>query len=209
MPLTILGNGNIDANHQNFTIRNGDFTNNTSIVLAGDFGVIADSFNHQYGSSINADNFNVTTEGNITINSPVNVNNFNATAGSSFYHDSGTINANNLNITAGGRFENYAPINADNFNVTTGSRFENYSDVISNIISISAENFVNVHTGGTEGYISTNTLTISVAGDFDYEDDYLDNGNISDTNALNLKWEVISAITIQIVTFLGMQTIAL
>ena len=64
--------------------------------------------------------------------------------------------------------------------------FENYSDVISNIISISAENFVNVHTGGTEGYISTNTLTISVAGDFDYEDDYLDNGNISDTNALNL-----------------------
>ena len=36
-----LGNGNIEATNQNFTIRNGDFTNNTSIVLANDFGVTA------------------------------------------------------------------------------------------------------------------------------------------------------------------------
>ena len=106
------------------------------------------------------------------------MNNFNATAGSSFYHDSGTINANDFNVTAGGGFENYQPIYADNFNVTAGYDFENYSDVESNIISISARDFINVHTGGTEGYIYANTLTISVEGDFDYEDDYLDNGNI-------------------------------
>ena len=43
----------------------------------------------------------------------------------------------------------------------------NYSDVESNIISISARDFINVHTGGTEGYIYANTLTISVEGDFD------------------------------------------
>ena len=114
------------------------------------------------------------------------MNNFNATVGGSFYHDSGVFNADNFSVTAGGRFENYQPIYADNFNVTAGSDFNNYSYVRSNIISISAEDFVNVHTGGTEGDISANTLTISVEGDFDYEDDYLDNGNIGATNALNL-----------------------
>ena len=66
------------------------------------------------------------------------------------------------------------------------SFYRKSSNVISNIISISAEDFVNVQTDGTEGYIYANTLTISVEGDFDYEDDYLDNGNIGDTNALNL-----------------------
>ena len=179
-----LGNGNIEANNQYFTIRNGDFTNNTSIVLAGDFGVTADRFNHQYGSSINVYNFSVTA-GTTIINSPVNADNFSVTAGG-FFHDSGIINANDFNVTAAGRFENYQAIYADNFNVTTGSGFYNYSNVISNIISISAEDFVNVQTDGTEGYIYANTLTISVEGDFDYEDDYLDNGNIGDTNALNL-----------------------
>ena len=111
-----LGNGNIEANNQNFTIRNGDFTNNTSIVLAGDFGVTADRFNHQYGSSINVYNFSVTA-GTTIINSPVNADNFSVTAGG-FFHDSGIINANDFNVTAGGDFENYQPIYADNFNVT-------------------------------------------------------------------------------------------
>ena len=43
------------------------------------------------------------------------------------------------------RFNNYEPINADNFNVTVGKSFENYSEVISDIISISAESFINIH----------------------------------------------------------------
>ena len=38
-------NGNIDANNQYFTIRNGDFTNNTTITLAGgNLGITADNF---------------------------------------------------------------------------------------------------------------------------------------------------------------------
>ena len=42
-----LGNGNIDANNQYFTIRNGNFSNTASIVLAGNLGVTADTFNHK------------------------------------------------------------------------------------------------------------------------------------------------------------------
>ena len=48
-------NGNIEANNQYFTIRNGDFTNDTSIVLAGDFGVSADDFINTNGD-ITVDN---------------------------------------------------------------------------------------------------------------------------------------------------------
>ena len=37
---------NIEANNQYFTIRNGNFSNTASIVLAGNLGVTADTFNH-------------------------------------------------------------------------------------------------------------------------------------------------------------------
>ena len=161
------GSGNIAAlSSILFTIRNGDFNNAASIVT-GNFGVTADS---------------------IEINSPVTANNFNATAGGSFYHDSGTINAKNFNVTAGNDFDNYATIDAENFNVTVGRSFENYSDVISNIISISAESFINVNTDPlafAEGTISADTFALSIAGDFDYIAEYLDNGTISN-DALNL-----------------------
>ena len=51
-------------------------------------------------------------------------------------------------------------------------------------------NFVN-----DGGVVSSDTLALSVAGDFDYEDDYLNNGTIT-TNALISKWEVILSPTI-------------
>ena len=56
-------NGNIVANNQYFTIRNGNFSNTASIVLAGNLGVTADKFNHMFSSLINVYNFNVTTTG--------------------------------------------------------------------------------------------------------------------------------------------------
>ena len=161
------GSGNIAANNHYFTIRNGNFNNAVSIVT-GNFGVTADR---------------------IEINSPVTANNFNATAGDSFYHDSGTINAKNFNVTVEKSFVNVAPINADNFNVTVGERFVNYSDVISDIISISAESFINVTTpplAFAEGTISADTFALSITGNFDYSSDFLNNGNIT-TNALNLQ----------------------
>ena len=65
-----LGNGNIDANNQYFTIRNGNFSNTASIVLAGNLGVTADKFNHMFSSLINVYNFNVTTAKDLIINSP-------------------------------------------------------------------------------------------------------------------------------------------
>ena len=39
-----LNNGNIDANNQYFTIRNGNFTNSTSIALIGNLGITANNF---------------------------------------------------------------------------------------------------------------------------------------------------------------------
>ena len=170
-----LGNGNIDANNQYFTIRNGNFSNTASIVLAGNLGVTADKFNHMFSSLINVYNFNVTTAKDLIINSPVTANNFNATVGGSFLHDSGTINADNFNVTVGKRFDNFAPINADNFNVTVGKSFENYSEVISDIISISAESFINIHNASPPeiGTVSADTFALSIAGDFDYIADYL------------------------------------
>ena len=70
---------------------------------------------------------------------------------------------------------NVAPINADNFNVTVGERFVNYSDVISDIISISAESFINVTTpplAFAEGTISADTFALSITGNFDYSSDF-------------------------------------
>ena len=51
-------NGNIDATNQNFIVRNGDFTNNTSIALAGNLGITANDFFNS-GGSITADTFAV------------------------------------------------------------------------------------------------------------------------------------------------------
>ena len=47
------------------------------------------------------------------------------------------------------------------------------------------EVFVN-HFSIRIGNISTNIFNLSVAGNFDYEDDYLNNGTITTTTALNL-----------------------
>ena len=51
-----LGNGNIEATNQYFTIRNGDFSNNTNIALVGNLGITADNFINS-GGSIIADTF--------------------------------------------------------------------------------------------------------------------------------------------------------
>ena len=45
-----LNNGNIDANNQYFTIRNGNFTNSTSIALIGNLGITANNFINTSGT---------------------------------------------------------------------------------------------------------------------------------------------------------------
>ena len=48
--------------NQYFTIRNGDFTNNTSIALAGNLGITANNFINT-GGSITADAFALSVAG--------------------------------------------------------------------------------------------------------------------------------------------------
>ena len=142
----------------------------------------------------------------------INANNFNVTAGYRFYNlYSATISANNFNVSAGSTFFNQvsATINANDFNVTAGDRFYNTDSatISANDLTISADSFVNSHTRG-DGNLITDTLTLSVAGDFDYADNYLNNGNIEATT-LNLQWEVILATTMQTITLFGMLAISL
>ena len=107
---------------------------------------------------------------------------FNVTADS--FYNRGTINTNNFNVTADS-FYNYdnATINANNFNVTAGSVFGNWDSatINANNLTISADSFVNSHILG-DGWLFADTLNLSVAGDFDYISDYLNNGNIYANN---------------------------
>ena len=109
---------------------------------------------------------------------------------------SATISANNFNVSAGSTFFNQvsATINANDFNVTAGDRFYNTDSatISANDLTISADSFVNTWLGRdgnitandfiNNGVISANTLSLSVAGDFDYGSDFLSNGNVDATN---------------------------
>ena len=101
----------------------------------------------------------------------------------SFYNlDKGRILARNFNITVGGLFSNRydADININNkFSATVRDILYNtHSATISaNNMTISADSFVNIQEW-EEGTINTDRMTLSVAGDFDYAKDLLNNGEI-------------------------------
>ena len=61
-------NGNIDATNQNFIARNGDFTNNTSIVLVGNLEITARNFINT-GGSITADSLILSIAGDFDYSS--------------------------------------------------------------------------------------------------------------------------------------------
>ena len=53
---------NVVATNQNFIVRNGDFTNNTSIVLVGNLEITANNFINT-GGSITADTLTLSVAG--------------------------------------------------------------------------------------------------------------------------------------------------
>ena len=62
-----------------------------------------------------------------------------------------------------------------------------YATISANDISISANSFINTSTEGDDKVLlQIHLANISVAGDFDYADNYINNGNI-DATALNLQ----------------------
>ena len=70
---------------------------------------------------------------------------------------------------------------ADNFHVAAGDGFYNYATISANNFNVTAGRFFN-----TGGSITADTFALSVAGDFDYTNNYLNNGNI-DATALNFR----------------------
>ena len=84
-----LNNGNIAATHQNFTARDGDFTNNTSIDLVGNLGITANGFINT-GGMVNADTFALSVAGDFDYTTA--------------YLGNGTITTNAFNLNVGGNF---------------------------------------------------------------------------------------------------------
>ena len=86
-----LDNGNIYANNQYFTIRNGDFTNNTSIALAGNLGITANNFINT-GGSITADAFALSVAGDLDYAGNIEATSLNFQVGGDFSYNDASNN---------------------------------------------------------------------------------------------------------------------
>ena len=181
----ITGTANLDAAGLIFDYSiaaNDVFIFKANIILS-DFNVTAGkNFFNLGDSTISADNLNVTAGNDFYNNETINANDFNVTAENDFYNYE-TINANNFNVTAGNNHYNYdsAIITANNFNVTAVDDFYNYATINANDFNVTADSFFNSlpNDSNSNGNIVADTLTISVAGDFDYSSDFQNNGNIT------------------------------
>ena len=188
--LTVAGNANIDA-------RTGDYIQSGGTVdVAGALTVLASDFDLQNGSTINVGGtLSVSTTNSFTPRSgaTISVDTFDFSAAilqnqATFTANDGTINIGGTNTqflnNLGGEFN----IN-NSLDIITAGEFSNYGDIsagdtLTITLTDTAESFFNG--SGTNGNISANIFNLSVAGDFDYEDDYLNNGTIT-TNSFNLQ----------------------
>ena len=148
----------------------GTFTNNNTIAPTGNLTITANSFDNS-GGVVSADTFSLSVAGNF---------------------DYGTITTNALNLQVGGDFSyddsandftwraNDSLVILGNFNIVAAG-FENSGNItVTNSLNLTADTFSN-----SGGVLSADTLALSVAGDFDYSSDYLNNGTIT-ANSLNL-----------------------
>ena len=148
----------------------GTFTNNNTIAPTGNLTITANSFDNS-GGVVSADTFSLSVAGNF---------------------DYGTITTNALNLQVGGDFSyddsandftwraNDSLVILGNFNIVAAG-FENSGNItVTNSGNLTADTFSN-----SGGVLSADTLALSVAGDFDYSSDYLNNGTIT-ANSLNL-----------------------
>ena len=101
---------------------------NSFIVTAGD------AFRNWLGSTISADNFNVTTAKSFSnVEATISADNFTATTAENFSNErASTIIADNFTVTTAENFSNESAstISADNFTVTTTGDFNHISSII-------------------------------------------------------------------------------
>ena len=169
----------ITAAHQNFII-DGAFNNNTDITLTnGDLGITADTFSNNSDSDIKA------TDLSIIVNNTFFNTNSSTITGNSIYIDAGgyvsniansEIKANDLTIITAGNLFNVAN-DANATDDDKGGKID-----VSTNLTIEAAGFSNVSNHGIEGEIDAGTLNLSLAGNINYANDFVNHGTISANN---------------------------
>ena len=157
-----VNNGNIDATHQNFIVRNGDFNNGTDILLTGNLGITADNFTNTNGN-ITTDVFSLSVAGNFDHQDD--------------FLNNGSIDTNALNFTIGGDF-NYDDLNSSfDWNAQssllvfgdasiTAESLTNYGEItVSAFDAVVADDFYST------GTLSSTILDFVIGGDLVYEDE--------------------------------------
>ena len=200
-----LGNGTITTNTLNLNV-GGDFSNNDA---ANDFTWGANDSLTVLGSADIATN-NFANDGNISADT-VSL----SVAGDFDYTKKGTITTNTINLNVGGdfsnndsandftwgandsltvlgsasvvtaSFNNSGNINANSFDITAASLNNSGTISANTTLNTTVSSTVSGSFNNTGGVVSADTVSLSVAGDFDYVAEYLGNGTIAN-NALNL-----------------------
>ena len=154
------------------------YTNNEGRIVVNAFNL---NVGGDFTFSESANNFIWRANDNLTVLGDANIT-------AADFNNSGTITANALNLSVAGDFDyrtdflNAGTITADNLNFTARDGvFTNDTTIeLAGNLGITANSFTN-----TGGVVSAATFALSVAGDFDYVAEYLNNGTIT-TDALNL-----------------------
>ena len=202
-------------NVDNFNVTTGTYfaNNSDSVIRAVSFNVTSERDFVNDTATINVDNFFNVTSGNIFSNidgAIINADSFNVTAVDDFTNtNSSTINADNVTIEVinfANDINNTATVSSDSLNFiltddfthssTTLNGFNNFSNltistdgVFTNTTTLSLDGNLGITANtftNTGEVVSSDTFALSVAGDFDYSSDFLNNGTIT-TNALNLQ----------------------
>ena len=144
-------------------INNGNITADTLTITTDEF------FNNHNGT---------TQLGKIFV-----IDTFSLSTPNASYTNTGTVTSDSLNLTIGGDFTHESTTLEDftfnNLAITTDGTFTNNDTIdLDGNLTITVNSFVN-----TSGSISTDSFALSVAGNFDYVTDFLNN-NIN-TNRLN------------------------
>ena len=212
--LTVLGNasvtadsfinsGNIAVSNSSFDITATDFTNSGTISANTTLNTtvsstVSDSFNNT-GGVVSADTFALSVAGAFDYpkKGTITTNSFNLNVGGDFSNNDASSDfvwgANDTLTVLGS-----ASVVADSFNnrgtiAVSNSSFDITATDLTNAGTISANTTLNTTVSSTVsdsfnntgGVVSADTFALSVAGNFDYVTDYLDNGTIT-TNTLNL-----------------------
>ena len=175
-PLLSENNVYIDAGGSVSNIRNSRIkANNLTIIAAGDFNnVAADATVGDIGGLID-----VSTNFTIEADDFSNVSNNHNIVG---VIDVGTLNLSLAgNINYADDIKNHGTISANNqFFTSRNGNFTNTTNIdleAQNNFGVTANNFIN-----TSGSIDANTISLSIAGDFNYQTHYLNNGTITENN---------------------------